>query len=609
MRQAFLTALLFLIAPFLFGQGWQSQLVWEDAEGHLQYRHCDKGFLLPDFSHAGYKGGGIDLPQMNVVKTIEPIAGDNTAHIQAAINEVGTRTANTQGLRGALLLKAGIYEIHGTLRVPFSGMVLRGEGDGADPAFNTVLFAKGNTPHQRDVLVVGNSTKSNWNSQISGSKSNITSELVPVGTHSFDVEDASLYAVGDQIIIYHPCTQEWLEAIGFGGVSDPNELWSVNQFPIVYNRYIAAIDNNTLTVEAPLFYSLNKSLAQSYIYKPNMSGTVYNVGIENLRIDIETLGGTDENHAWQAVRFKSCENAWAKDCSFVHFGQSGIITEATSRSSFVNCKALDPVAIITGERMYNFNTYHFSQLNLFDNCYARNGRHNYVSNGTSTTSGNVFLNSISDGAHSVNEGHRHWTSGMLFDGHQERNLRREFVLGLYNRVDAGTGHGWSAVHSVLWNCDVTSGGIITLHEPPGAQNYAIGCMAKSITGRPYSSIDFPLGYVEGTNQSGLYPESLYEAQLADRKGISSAISATHKSQSDVLFFSQKGNSILFLGDSASGRGGCMLCIYNMSGSIMFQQVVDNMEQGQVLNTALSTGVYLLTLSGPGIRYAQKIIMK
>ncbi len=609
MHKAFLLFLSLLTVQLAIGQSWQSQLVWEDAEGRLQYSHCDKGFLLPDFSHAGYQGGGIDLPQMNVVKTIEPIAGDNTAHIQAAINEVGTRTANTQGLRGALLLKAGIYEIHGTLRVPFSGMVLRGEGDGADPTFNTVLFAKGNTPHQRDVLVVGNSSKSNWNSQISGSKSNITSELVPVGTHSFDVEAASLYTVGDQIIIYHPCSQEWLEAIDFGGVSDPNELWSVNQFPIVFNRYITAIDNNTLSVDAPLFYSLDKSLAQSYIYKPNMNGTVYNVGIENLRIDIETLGGTDENHAWQAVRFKSCENAWAKNCSFVHFGQSGIITEATTRSTFLNCNALDPVAIITGSRMYNFNTYLYSQLNLFENCYARNGRHNYISNGTSTTSGNVFLNSISDGAHSVNEGHRHWTSGMLFDGHEERNLRREFVLGLYNRVDAGTGHGWSAVHSVLWNCDVTAGGVIALHEPPTAQNYAIGCTAKSITGRPYSSIDFPLGYVEGTNQPGLYPESLYLAQLSDRKGVSSSIPVVYKPLNDGLNFYLKGNSIFLTGVVMAGGGENIVQIYDMSGRMMYSQKVYHLDQGYALNTALSSGVYLLTLSGSEVRYAQKIIVK
>ena len=167
--------------------------------------------------------------------------------------------------------------------------------------------------------------------------------------------------------------------------------------------------------------------------------------------------------------------------------------------------------------MYNFNTYLYSQLNLFSNCYARNGRHHYVSNGTSTTSGNVFLRCTSDATNSVNEGHRQWTQGMLYDNHKEINLKRDFVLGLYNRVAMGTGHGWAAVHSVLWNCDVTSGyGKIGLQKPPTAQNYAIGCFAKTITGNPISASNFTRGFVEGQNIAGIQPVSLYEAQLAAR---------------------------------------------------------------------------------------------
>ena len=219
------------------------------------------------------------------------------------------------------------------------------------------------------------------------------------------------------------------------------------------------------------------------------------------------------------MRFRSIENAWATDCTFSGFGQSGIVTEACRRSSFLRCKAVDPVGITTGERKYNFNTYLYSQLNLFADCYARAGRHNYISNGTSGTSGNVFLNCISDGALNVNEGHRGWTQGMLYDNHRDINMTRPFTLGLYNRVAMGTGHGWAAVQSVLWNCDVdASYGTIGLQQPPTAQNYAIGCMAKKITGNPVSASDFTLGYVEGRNKSGLEPRSLYLAQLAARHG-------------------------------------------------------------------------------------------
>lgn len=509
---------------------WQSTLVKVNENGSLSYFSDADGFKIPDFSHAGYKGGGIELPNVETVKTISAVSGDNTLQIQKALDSIGSLPLNSEGFRGALLLKAGKYNVDGTIYVKYDGVVLRGEGQGDNEKTSTIIYARGNTPPQRNVVVLGNSSQINGKTQINGTTSNITDEIVPVGSKTFNVQYGYLYKIGDRIIIYHPCSQNWINAVNQGGVpfpdpsapTDPDERWVSNQLPIVYNRFITNISENQITIDAPVFYTLNKSFSKSYIYKPDMTGLVNQVGLENLRIDIETLGGEDENHAWEAARFKSCENAWAKNCTFIHFGHSGIMTEACTRSTFTDCSAIDPVAIITGERMYNFNTYVYSQLNLFKNCYARNGRHHYVSNGTSSTSGNVFLRCISDATNNVSEGHRQWTQGMLYDNHREINLKRDFVLGLYNRVAMGTGHGWAAANSVLWNCDVNaSKGIIGLQKPPTSQNYAIGCKAKTITGTPISNSSFTKGYVEGQNKDGLEPNSLYEAQLAERLKITS----------------------------------------------------------------------------------------
>jgi len=480
---------------------------------------------LPDFSHAGYHGAEANLPVVAEVKRISSVAGDNTAHIQAAIDSIGTLPLDANGHRGALVLEAGLYPIYGTIYIPYSGVVLRGVGQGEDSLTNTILRAIGDTPHQRDVVMVGNSSRIGAQSMVSGTQQSILDDSVAVGTCVFHVSNASMYKVGDPIVIYHPCTEAWLKAVNYGGVpypdpsspSDPDERWVENQLPILYHRYITQISGNAITIDAPVFYTLLKSLAQPYVYTPNMKGTVTECGVENLRMEVESEGGTDENHAWSTLRFKSVENCWAFDCTFIGFGHSGIITEACRRSTFTRCNAIDPVAIVTGERMYNFNTYLYSQLNLFSYCYARSGRHHYISNGTSTTSGNVFLCCVSDNVQNANEGHRQWTQGMLYDGHVEKNLCRAFVIGLYNRVAMGTGHGWAAVNSVLWNCDVdASYGVIGLQQPPTAQNYAIGCKAKSVTGKPINASDFPCGYVEGTNQSGLAIPSLYLYQLSQR---------------------------------------------------------------------------------------------
>lgn len=481
---------------------------------------------LPDFSHAGYRGGDAEIPGLAEVCRIAPIAGDNTAHIQSAIDMAGHREPDAMGYRGAIVLEAGLYRVCGTIRIPYSGIVLRGVGYGEDTLSNTVLRATGDTPHRRDVVVVGTSSRIWGQTETEGTKQYITDDSVVCGSKEIHVANAQVYHVGEPLIIYHPCTKEWLQAVDFGGVpypdpsnrNAPDERWTEGQLPIVYHRYITAIEGNCISIDAPVFYTLRKSLSAMYVYVPNMKGTVMDSGIENLRIEVESEGGTDENHAWNTLRFRSAENVWARECTFVGFGHSGIITEACRRSTFVNCSAIDPVGIVTGERMYNFNTYLHSQLNLFSHCYARNGRHHYVSNGTSTTSGNVFLYCVSDSIQNANEGHRQWTQGMLYDGHKEQHLRRKFVLGLYNRVAMGTGHGWAAVNSVLWNCDADADyGVIGLQQPPTANNWAIGCKVKEITGTPVKASSFPLGYVEGTNMEGLEIPSLYLYQLNRRR--------------------------------------------------------------------------------------------
>ena len=354
MKKLIILLMLFAVNGFLFSQtSWQSALVSVDNSGKIMY-HADKdGFYIPDFSHAGYKGGGVDLPAVATMKTISPVLGDNTRNIQDALDFVGSLPKDENGIRGALLLTAGKYDIYGTIYVKYDGVVLRGVGQEDNVATSTILYARGNTPTQRDVVVLGYpSTQINGKTQISGTTSNITDDLVPIGAFSFNVDNSSLYKVGDRIIIYHPCTQAWIEAVNRGGVpypdtsapTDPDERWVAGQLPIVYNRFIIGISGNTITVDAPVFYTLKKTISSCYIYKPNVNNLVSQVGLENLRIDIETLGSDDENHAWEAARFKSCENSWAQNCTFIHFGHSGIITEACTRSTFVSCSAIDPVA-------------------------------------------------------------------------------------------------------------------------------------------------------------------------------------------------------------------------------------------------------------------------
>lgn len=525
-----------LISAFLFtlldAKQWESNLVRYDQNGKLVYYADSLGNKIPDFSYAGYKNGNEEIPVVPVVKTISPIAGDNTAHIQHAINDVASLPFNSQGIRGALLLSAGMYRVAGTIYINESGIILRGVGEDADSVTNTIIYAIGDTPHQRSVIIAGGGATSRWKEKDpSVGQQNITSDTVPAGSRAFIIANASQYKVGDNIVIYHPCTDAWLKTIDYGGThsgepgADSVDVpWKVNSYPIVYNRNITAINGNTITVDVPLFYTLVRNLSQSYIYKYARTNLKTMIGIENLRIDIEANDITsnpngNENHAWNAIELNQIEDAWIKNCTMLHFGHAGVITNTSTRVTVEKCSALDPVSIITGERRYNFNTYTASQQILFKECRATNGRHHYVSNGTTFASGNVFLDCTSSGAYASSEGHRSWSQGFLWDNHKELDGPRSglnILLALYNRGYYGTSHGWAIVNSVAWNCDVRTGSLI-LQRPPMAQNFAIGCKGNVTGLKPPAPFNHPSGYIEGTGEDSLNPRSLYLAQLEDRK--------------------------------------------------------------------------------------------
>src|SRR5260370_40292572 len=123
-------AVAFLIVPcLLFGQA-TSTWVFFGSDGHLHYKTDANGNRILDYSYAGYEGGGVKLPVVPVAQTISPVSGDNTSHIQAAINSVSALTPDANGFRGAVLLQPGTYNVSGTISITAGGVVLRGTGSG-----------------------------------------------------------------------------------------------------------------------------------------------------------------------------------------------------------------------------------------------------------------------------------------------------------------------------------------------------------------------------------------------------------------------------------------------------------------------------------------------
>jgi hypothetical protein len=105
-----------------------TSLVYPGTDGKLVYVADSMGNKIPDFSNAGYKGGGVPVPYVAIKATLWPVVGDNSANIQAAIDKVSALPLDASGFRGAVLLKIGLYKLEKPLYIKASGVVLRGEG-------------------------------------------------------------------------------------------------------------------------------------------------------------------------------------------------------------------------------------------------------------------------------------------------------------------------------------------------------------------------------------------------------------------------------------------------------------------------------------------------
>src|SRR5687768_930582 len=82
----------------------QSIWAYPGADGKLLYKPLPLGDKIQDFTSVGYMGGTVPIPNVPTKVTISPVAGDDTASIQAAIDAIEAMTPDAAGFRGAVLL-------------------------------------------------------------------------------------------------------------------------------------------------------------------------------------------------------------------------------------------------------------------------------------------------------------------------------------------------------------------------------------------------------------------------------------------------------------------------------------------------------------------------
>src|SRR6476619_2925830 len=121
-----------------------TSLVYPGTDGRLVYVADSLGNKIPDFSNAGYKGGGVPIPRVQIKAIVWPVPGDNSDHLQKIIDSVSALPPDASGFRGTILLKMGEYNLEKPLYIKVSGVVLRGEGMND---IGTILIGK--TPKEK----------------------------------------------------------------------------------------------------------------------------------------------------------------------------------------------------------------------------------------------------------------------------------------------------------------------------------------------------------------------------------------------------------------------------------------------------------------------------
>ena len=474
---------------------WQSRYIKQNGKGQLIYTADSLGNTIPDFSRVGYQQGQTKPPAVTVVKTVFPNSGNDQQAIQTAIDAVAAMPMDKNGFRGAVLVKAGTYKIPGTLRIGASGIVLRGEG----PA--TILVATGKG--QRKLIVAGGTGELK---EIAGTRRRIDQTYVPVGTFSFNVASTQGLKIGDSIIVYRPATKKWIEDIQMDRIErrdSTSRQWDPAEYGLHYERVITGISKNRITIDNPIVMVMEEQYGGGEIYQYSFDGRIWNVGVEQLTCESEYSGDEDEDHGWDAIFFNRLVNGWVANVTAKYFGYSCVNLGYQARNVTVfNCSYLSPKSKITGSRRYSFNN--DGQLNLVGDCFASEGRHDYVT-GARVCGPNVFYNCKSVMAKADIGPHHRWASGTLFD-----NIITDGEINVQDRGNWGTGHGWAGVTQVIWNCTVSRAAI---QNPwTSGKNYVIGLSGASYDGRLKGR---PVAIWEGTNQPGLTPASLYIAQLQE----------------------------------------------------------------------------------------------
>lgn len=466
-------------------------LQWEKGGG-VTFIPDGRGNSILDYSYCGYRMSERPIPEAAVMVTVSCGSGDQYARLQRAIDYVSSLKADkVTGLRGAVLLSEGTYEVSQPLRISASGVVLRGASKK-----NTIIRKMG-VDRGAVIYLEGNDHSDGADA---ARAVDISSKYVPVGSKTLTVSDVSPFKVGASVVVLRPSTKEWIQSVGcdvFGG-NLPYWGWKPGEMDVRWERKVVAIEGNTLTLDAPLTVALDEQWGGGKVM-PASSNRISDSGVENLTVEAQRNSDYDEDHAWDGIYVDAAENCWVRIVDFRNLAGSAVIVHRYAQQITVeDCTSRQPQSEVGGLRRRTFLT--MGGKCLFQRCYSEHGINDF-SAGYCAPGPNAFVQCDAYESFGFSGGSSSWATGLLFDIVNVDGGKISFRnLGLEK-----WGAGWNTANSMLWQC--TASVLECYDVSDDARCYAVGCWS-------YCDGD---GYWTATNDH-VHPYSLYSYQLQNRLG-------------------------------------------------------------------------------------------
>jgi hypothetical protein len=584
----------------------QSDWVHPGADGKLVYKTDANGNKVMDFSSAGYMGGGVAIPAVPVKVTLKPSGNDDKAALQDAINQVA-KMPLADGFRGAVLLSAGTFHTSGPVDINVSGVVVRGSGSGKN---GTLILATGGSLFR----MTGSGSPA-----ASGSSVNISGAYVPSGSMSINVDDASSFAVGDNILVTKKVTATWISYVGMDKLYRANALgvmehqtWIAPGTKINTDRTITAISGKKITFDAPITDNFDSKYLGSpvgTVAKYSFPGRLSHCGLEDLKIVASP--NADGFTSFQTDASIDC---WVRNVSIQDgvgcFQVGRTAKRITVDSVIINHTVASTVVAKPADYLC------LGTLILYNKCQAIGEGSWPWTTGSTGTGPMVVLNFKSAQTLGITP-HARWTTGILTDGGSLPNAPKGNPgLSYRNRGIMGSGHGWTTGWSVAWNVNTP---YFLVSNAPGSINWAIGGVGAK------TSLADPDGVYDHFN-SMVTPNSLYLQQLQERLGVQAlknigygaGLTALSQPQSQSRDVSNRGSfnaSVTggTLSYTLSHPGSAVIGIYGTNGaSVGSAKVAGNagenrMELG-LLARGYAQGLYFVNISAEGLSRRLSVVL-